>query len=31
METGKTASAFARLRRDMPDKLIPNPKARLRD
>jgi hypothetical protein len=25
METGKTAPAFARLRRDQPDKLIPSP------
>jgi len=31
METGKTAPAFARLRRDQPDKLIPNPKARLQE
>jgi hypothetical protein len=31
METGKTASAFAGLGRDKPDKLIPNPKARLRE
>jgi len=31
METGETASAFAGLRRDKPDKLIPNPKARLRE
>jgi integrase len=31
MEPGKTASAFAGLRRDKPDKLIPNPKARLRE
>ena len=31
MATGKTAPAFARLRRDQPDKLIPNPKARLQE
>jgi hypothetical protein len=31
METGKTAPAFARLRRDQPDKRIPNPKARLQE
>ena len=31
MATGKTAPAFARLRRDQPDKRIPNPKARLQE